>query len=931
MPRPAKHILYYIVAIICFCSCKKNINLALEQAGDNRTELEKVLTHFDSNKDMLKYEAAVYLIENMAYHYTYKGDHADAIDSAYNVMSEAALEKRDSIFKACTMGKDAHSDKFIIDLKTVKADYLIKMIDDACDTWRNSGWCEQYDKEIFFDYVLPYRLLNEQVSDWRKEINGVFPYLKAKEVRSKRGEQLEAEDADFQSCQLIEKASASKSSAVLLKHGGDVVTYKIASTSNARKRLNIRCSSPTKGCKVAIIQNGLPIDTIDIEPTISEDVFKTQRQGVDIALKKGMNNISISNVSGNILLDYVQFVSVEPISIADKVLFDDVYCQIRNAATGKCIVFDTLRASLLNVMEVQKPSPNDSSSYLRLDYRGNASWSISSFKHDSIDLCMEVKYCHTFQGAPVGQYKYINGNNQKWVLIPAGGSSYRIMNKDSGLYLDFRHDYSANRDTLMQSRYMDRSSQKWHLEKKGARSVHASDCEWGSAVDAAFKIYDITHEFEWMGYDSQLPPKASSLCRGRTGNCRDESAFTVYLCRSMGIPSAVDFTPHWGNRSSSHAWSVIIKPDGSSTPFYMGCTPGDTVHYFHGYKKPKVFRHRFRLNKEYACDLSKEECVPALFNAPDFIDVTKEYYPNAKAIVRPIPEQYKERKVAYICVFDNREWVPVFYGNISRGMTTFRDMAPDVMYMAAFYEGNKVVPFGNPFYLQQDGTLVEVKAHKAKKQTVKLLRKYPFMGKEDYFNLRMNEGRFQGANKQDFSDAETFYQYKGIPEGNWIKVATKPTKQYRYLRYIGPLASYCNINELEFYSNEGNKLAGKIIGTDGTEGCTKEKVFDGDILTGFNGNSPDGHWVGLALSRPASVSTIRFIPRNDGNGIEIGDTYALYVWQSVQWKCVHTEIASKNMLTIQNVPQGALYVLRNLSKGHEERIFTYEHGKQIWW
>ena len=31
------------------------------------------------------------------------------------------------------------------------------------------------------------------------------------------------------------------------------------------------------------------------------------------------------------------------------------------------------------------------------------------------------------------------------------------------------------------------------------------------------------------------------------------------------------------------------------------------------------------------------------------------------------------------------------------------------------------------------------------------------------------------------------------------------------------------------------------------------------------------------------------------------------------------------------MPRGALYWLRDLSKGKEERIFSYEDGKQVWW
>ncbi len=47
-------------------------------AGENAQELKKVLTHYrqkDPNK--LKYKAAQFLIENMAYHYTLQGPSVD--------------------------------------------------------------------------------------------------------------------------------------------------------------------------------------------------------------------------------------------------------------------------------------------------------------------------------------------------------------------------------------------------------------------------------------------------------------------------------------------------------------------------------------------------------------------------------------------------------------------------------------------------------------------------------------------------------------------------------------------------------------------------------------------------------------------------------------------------------------------------------------
>ena len=145
------------------------------------------------------------------------------------------------------------------------------------------------------------------------------------------------------------------------------------------------------------------------------------------------------------------------------------------------------------------------------------------------------------------------------------------------------------------------------------------------------------------------------------------------------------------------------------------------------------------------------------------------------------------------------------------------------------------------------------------------------------------------------------------------------------------MGSHCNINELEFYGTDGAKLSGSIIGTEGDPWASKETVFDGDILTGFSGVSPDGHWVGLKLSVPQQISKFKFIPRNDGNGVEIGDEYELVYWKDGDWQLLGTQVAKENVLTFKNMPSGGLYVLRDKTKGHEERIFTYEKGEQVWW
>lgn len=176
------------------------------------------------------------------------------------------------------------------------------------------------------------------------------------------------------------------------------------------------------------------------------------------------------------------------------------------------------------------------------------------------------------------------------------------------------------------------------------------------------------------------------------------------------------------------------------------------------------------------------------------------------------------------------------------------------------------------------------------------------------------------------------HTHKGITNGNWYSIPVKSSTTFRYLRYMGGRGSFCNINELEFFDNNGEKINGEIIGTEGESWCPKERVFDGDILTGFGGLSPDGNWVGLKLRKPTPISQIRYIGRNDGNCVERGDRYELYSWNvEGYWELIGSQTATDNNLHFHNVHPGGLYILKDVTKGVEERIFTYEKNKQIWW
>lgn len=119
----------------------------------------------------------------------------------------------------------------------------------------------------------------------------------------------------------------------------------------------------------------------------------------------------------------------------------------------------------------------------------------------------------------------------------------------------------------------------------------------------------------------------------------------------------------------------------------------------------------------------------------------------------------KQRKIpskaAYICVFDNKKWIPVHYGLTKADSVTFTAMRGNIVYLPAFYNG-KLMPADNPFLLDSLGAVVSLNPNHSKTETLVLERKFHSVRVEEY-RQRMLNGRFQGANCSDFSDAEDLH------------------------------------------------------------------------------------------------------------------------------------------------------------------------------
>ena len=112
--------------------------------------------------------------------------------------------------------------------------------------------------------------------------------------------------------------------------------------------------------------------------------------------------------------------------------------------------------------------------------------------------------------------------------------------------------------------------------------------------------------------------------------------------------------------------------------------------------------------------------------------------------------------------------------------------------------------------------------------------------------------------------------------------------------------------------------------------------YDGATLTYAaheKGQLDPEPWLGLDLGRAVELSKLCYLPRTDDNFIREGEEYELCYWDGEGWSSLGRQIGRRatQELVYDNVPAGALLILHNHTKGKEERIFTYENGRQVWW
>ena len=132
-------------------------------------ELQKIVDHYShSAADTLKLKAAFFLIENM------RDRHANDSKElrAYYIFLDSLFKKHKdfdqlnhSYINYITEFPNT-TQKTLPDKKFIKADYLIKNIDEAFESWKKP-WAKHLSFVQFCEYLLPYRVYDEILEPWR--------------------------------------------------------------------------------------------------------------------------------------------------------------------------------------------------------------------------------------------------------------------------------------------------------------------------------------------------------------------------------------------------------------------------------------------------------------------------------------------------------------------------------------------------------------------------------------------------------------------------------------------------------------------------------------------------------------------------------------------------------------------------------------------
>lgn len=461
-----------------------------------------------------------------------------------------------------------------------------------------------------------------------------------------------------------------------------------------------------------------------------------------------------------------------------------------------------------------------------------------------------------------------------------------------------------------------------------------------SPLTACQLIYDEINKLDWAFVQDLTGPYIGgrSLFEQRLGNCREYSNYMLYAIRAVGIYGGIDLILQNPNDSfQHHYWNYMTDSTGKEIMFELykirpAKNAQDTTRL-----RAKIYRLSPFIQSKSFPILFPNESLPKILNNPFIIDVSDKYFPNSHVSIS-IDSRHANSKLLYLCVFDNSKWVPIVTAPIKKNNAYFKGLETNIVYCPCLYNDGYIQPITNPFLYKGNGEVHFFNPDTTKEREILLTRKFYI---RPYFKGSKKPiiygGQFQAANNKQFKKPITLYTITEEPTWRYKEITINCPQSFKYVRYQSPDSSFCSMAEIEFYAKDSSKLEGKVIGTEGSFQdllkYDKNTAFDGDPITCYWSKSCGNPWIGLELEKSEVIEKIRYLCYNDDNEIREGDLYELFYFDvNKGFISLGKQYGNREQaLLFKNIPNNAILWLRDHTRGKEERIFTYENNKQVWW
>ena len=427
--------------------------------------------------------------------------------------------------------------------------------------------------------------------------------------------------------------------------------------------------------------------------------------------------------------------------------------------------------------------------------------------------------------------------------------------------------------------------------------------------------------------------------------CSQRCILLTAVLRSLGIPAAIDCTPMWADYSNKgHAWVAMIASNGDTYTVYeqdkeaKQFNPVDASQFLPRYKiktedncpytvktdktPVKIYRISFsHYNKS-------EDSISGQLASPFIMDVSDKY-----GLTTDVRLDIGNAEVVYLYSYlSGADWMPVAKEKSKDGEVVFHHVGKGAVCVAATIRNGKREFLSCPFLVGEGCIEKWFIPSETQKLTICINRKYPLCSYTTDTWGFMRGGTFEASNTKDFLETDTIATIVTMPYG-MTTIEIPSTKKYRYLRYHAPLNNRSSLAELQFYSADASGNQQLLRGTyfsAGVDSTMLGKAFDENLSTICRGLQV-GYTIGIDLgeNKEAAVTKIAFCPSTDLNFVERGHLYELYYFDT-EWHLVGRAYSKDYHLTFDNIPEGALLLLKDRSSGVEERIFEYRDGRQIW-